>query len=240
MNSERNISILLVEDDTSLGYLLVENLTSEGFDVELCATGKDAMKAVSSRKFDLCILDIMMPEVDGFSIAKELKSKSPATPFIFLTARIAEKDKLYGFQIGADDYVTKPFSFKELFCRISVILRRINLSKDHSPAKEILSFGNSCLDISKRTLTINGTTRKLSQRETDVLVILLKNKGNYISRDQILTDVWGRSDYFTARSMDVYITRIRKVVKDDPTIEIENLYGTGYRISELSLSKVVG
>src|SRR5205085_1698172 len=140
--------------------------------------------------------------------------------------RALEKDKLHGFELGADDYVTKPFSFKELCCRIMAVLRRLNIAAEAAD-KEVLQIGVCSLNTGGRILTVNGSDRKLSQREAELLAMLLRNKEHYINRNVILASVWGRDDYFTARSMDVYITRIRKLLKDDPSVEIENLYGSG-------------
>lgn len=143
-----------------------------------------------------------------------------------------EKDKLHGFEIGADDYITKPFSFKELYCRIMAILRRVNFIAPSYSENENLSMGALVLYPAQRMLSVNGQQRKLSQREAGLLQMLLLHNGKYVNRSEILKKVWGNDDYFTAKSMDVYITRIRKLIKDDPTLEVENLYGTGYRIRQ--------
>jgi DNA-binding response OmpR family regulator len=221
--------ILLVEDDVNLGYLLVENIKSKQLDVTLAQNGKAALEQIEKNLFHLCLLDIMLPEMDGFSLAKKIKAKFPELPFIFLTARGQEKDKLRGFDIGADDYVTKPFSFKELYYRMLVVLKR-SYAINHSHNAEILSLGNLQLNSSKRILSIHGKEKKLSQREAELLTILLRFKDNYVSRSEILNRLWGRDDYFTGKSMDVFITRLRKLIKDEPALEIENLYGSGYRI----------
>jgi len=226
------IHVLLAEDDLNLGYLLLENLKAKGLDVTLVQNGKDALDAMNKTIFDICLLDIMMPEIDGFTIARKARELKPSVPFIFLTARAQEKDKLHGFDLGADDYVTKPFSFKELYCRMMVVLRRMNFTTGIDTTKEILYIGDTTLHASKRILQVKGSERKLSQREAGLLAILMQNSGNYVSRSEILTRVWGNDDYFTAKSMDVYVTRIRKLLKEDPTLEIENLYGSGYRIKQ--------
>ena len=231
MELNRTIRILLVEDDLNLGYLLIENLKAKGFDVILAQTGTAAIEEINKGTCDICLLDIMLPGADGFAVASRMKEKDRSIPFIFLTARSQEKDKLQGFELGADDYITKPFSFKELYCRIMVALRRIHVSVPQKN-NEILSIGASLLNTSLRTLSVNGKERKLSQREAELLAILMRNKGDYVSRSEILKEVWGRDDYFTAKSMDVYMTRIRKLIKEDTTLEIENLYGTGYRIRQ--------
>lgn len=230
-NSNRKIHILLVEDDVNLGYLMVENLQAKGMTVTLAKTGKEGIDAITQNKFDLCILDIMLPETDGFTIGARLKALHPNIPFIFLSARMQEADRLHGFETGADDYITKPFSFKELYYRIMVILKRMNITIEQSEPEQI-SVGDVTLNTQDRILNVNGYEKKLSRREADVLSRLMQNAGMYVSRSEILKQVWGNDDYFTAKSMDVYITRIRKLLKEAPSLEIENLYGSGYRIKQ--------
>lgn len=234
--NQEKIHILLVEDDVNLGYLMVENLQAKGIGVTLAKTGREGIEAITKGGFDLCILDIMLPEIDGFKIGTRLKSLHPAIPFIFLSARMLEADRINGFETGADDYVTKPFSFKELYYRILVILKRRNIAV--LPAEpELVSVGNAVLNTKERMLSVNGLAKKLSRRESDVLSKLMQQPGNYVSRSEILKKVWGNDDYFSAKSMDVYITRIRKLLKDEPSIEIENLYGSGYRIRKSESNK---
>lgn len=228
-NSREKIHILLVEDDVNLGYLIVENLQAKGVEVTLAKTGKEGMNAIQNSTFDLCILDIMLPEIDGLKLGARLKSLHPATPFIYLSARMQEADRIGGFETGADDYVTKPFSFKELYYRIMVILKRSNILVQTSETDPIM-LGNTVLNTQNRTLYINGLEKKLSRREADVLSKLMHHAGKYVSRSDMLKQVWGNDDYFSAKSMDVYITRIRKLLKDEPSLGIENLYGSGYRI----------
>jgi DNA-binding response OmpR family regulator len=233
MQTEKIIKILLVEDDVNLAYLLTENLRASGYEVAHAKNGSDAIRHINTMNFDVCLFDIMLPEIDGFAVAKVMRERQPNVPFIFLTARTQEKDKLHGFEIGADDYVTKPFSFKELHCRIMVALRRGSVLPKKIEREDI-TLGTSTLYGSQRILSVNGLERKLSQREFELLAILLRNCGTYVSRSEILQQVWGRDDYFTAKSMDVYMTRIRKLLKEDPALEVENLYGTGYRIKQNS------
>jgi DNA-binding response OmpR family regulator len=229
-NNQEKIHILLVEDDVNLGYLLVENLHAKGIRVTLAQTGRDGINAISKGGFDLCILDIMLPEIDGFKLGSRLKSLHPSIPFIFLSARMLEADRINGFETGADDYVMKPFSFKELYYRILVILKRRNIAVLPVEEPGLLSVGSAVLNTKERILSVNGVAKKLSRREADVLSKLMQQPGNYVSRSEILKKVWGNDDYFSAKSMDVYITRIRKLLKDEPSLEIENLYGSGYRI----------
>ena len=230
---QKLVHILLVEDDINLGYLLVENLKMKGLEVTLAKTGREGMSAIGSQRFDMCILDIMIPDIDGLRLGAKLNKEYPDTPFIFLTARMQEADKLSGFETGADDYIIKPFSFKELYYRIMVVLKRRNIKTSSGQNdKKILTAGAVILNADDRILSVNGIERKLSQREANVLYQLMQHPGNYVSRSDILKNVWGNDDYFTAKSMDVYITRLRKLLKDDPTLEIENLYGSGYRIRQ--------
>jgi DNA-binding response OmpR family regulator len=226
--------ILVLEDDINLGYLLVENLSAKGFEVTLKQNGKAALESIRQYQYELCIIDIMLPEIDGFSVAETLRKECPGTPFIFLTALLQEQNKIKGFEIGADDYITKPFSFKELYYRVLVALRR----KKELVTREadyVIEAHNLLLDPSSRMLTVNGQTKKLSYREAGLLQILLEHKGRYVNRSEILKRLWGNDDYFTGKSLDVYITRVRKLIKDSTALEIENLYGIGYRVKELQV-----
>ena len=231
--TEKTPQLLLVEDDINLSYLLVENLQAKGYGVTLALTGAAGINAIGKGRYDLCILDVMLPEEDGFSIAKLLRKKQPDVPFIFVTARTQEADRLTGFELGAEDYIMKPFSFKELDYRLQVILRR---TKNFQPARQYpsLALGGIALDSNTRMLTVTGKESRLSQRESDLLQLLLEYKGAYITRSEILKKLWERDDFFTAKSMDVYLTRLRKLLKDEPSVEIENLYGSGYRIRLVS------
>ncbi|HXS35686.1 MAG TPA: response regulator transcription factor [Flavipsychrobacter sp.] len=232
--TRKALNILVVEDDINLGYLIVENLKTKGFEVSLAKNGREGLRCIMEKQYDLCIFDVMLPEIDGFYLAERLRKVSN-TPFIFLTARTQEKDKVKGFETGADDYITKPFSFKELYYRILVALRRAD-TVPKNIEEDAISIGTITLYPAVRILSINGQQRKLSQREAGLMYMLLQHNGSYVNRSEILKKVWGNDDYFTAKSMDVYITRIRKLLKDDPTIEVENLYGTGYRIRQITLN----
>lgn len=223
------IHILLVEDDLNLGFLMAENLDAKGIKVTHAKTGKEALDAIAKGGFDLCILDIMLPEIDGFVLATRLRSSHPFIPFIFVSARLQDADKINGFELGADDYITKPFSFKELYYRIMVILKRVNNNPYYQEPEEIL-MANLKLNNRERILTINGIEKKLSRRETELLSKLMQNWDSYITRSEILKQIWGTDDFFTAKSMDVYLNRIRKLLKEDPSVVIENLYGSGYKI----------
>lgn len=235
INSTRKFHILLVEDDLNLGYLMVENLEARDIMVTLAQNGNEALAVIAGGDFDLCILDIMLPGTDGITLGEQLKARHPNIPFIFVTARMQEADKLTGFETGADDYITKPFSFKELYYRIMAIQKRMNISLQVQDADEV-RMHNVQLNARERLLNVNGTVKKLSRREADVLCKLMQSPGQFISRSEILKQIWGNDDYFTAKSMDVYMTRIRKLLRDEPTLEIENLYGSGYRIKQNNAS----
>lgn len=228
----KNSQILLAEDDASLGFLVKENLEAEGFRVILSDNGKDAAAAFKNGEFHLCILDIMMPMQDGFELAKQIRQLNQYIPIIFLTAKTMEVDKVKAFQIGADDYVVKPFSIKELLLRIQAILRRTKSANTKDNIPDILQAGAFKLDYINRVLLYKNTEKYLSQREVDLLYILFENKGQQISRTYILNKVWGSYELFNSRTLDVYLTKIRKLLKDDPSIEIQNFYGTGYRLLE--------
>lgn len=232
INSTRKFHVLLVEDDLNLGYLMVENLETRDIKVTLAQNGNEALSIITGGDFDLCILDIMLPGTDGLTLGAKLKTKHPTIPFIFVTARMQEADKLTGFETGADDYITKPFSFKELYYRIMAIQKRMNISLLQAQDADEVRMQNVQLNAKERLLTVNGTIKKLSRREADVLCKLMQSPGQFISRSEILKQIWGNDDYFTAKSMDVYMTRIRKLLRDEPGLEIENLYGSGYRIKE--------
>jgi two-component system, OmpR family, response regulator len=223
-----NTSILFVEDDQNLGWLLKENLDNRGFNTVWCKDGEEGMRMFHKQKFNLCILDVMMPVKDGFSLSKEIRSVNAEIPIIFLTARGRDEDKIKGFENGGDDYVTKPFSTQELYMRINAILKRTQ-PKQVSNGK-ILNVGKYVFDHNKMTLQIGETVKKLSSKEAELLNILAASKNELVQRSAILERVWGNDDYFAAKSMDVYISKIRKLLKEDPEIEILNAYGIGFKL----------
>jgi DNA-binding response OmpR family regulator len=220
--------ILLCEDDENLGMLLREYLNAKGFETTLCADGEAGYKAFVDNKFDLCVFDVMMPRKDGFTLAKEVKQVNKDVPIIFLTARNMKEDVYLGFELGADDYLTKPFSMEELTYRIEAVMRRSMKLKN----KERVSYplGSFVFDIQKQTLTREGNTIKLTTKECDLLALLCVNIGEILQRDYALKTIWVDDNYFNARSMDVYITKLRKHLKDDPSVEIINVHGKGYKL----------
>ena len=219
--------ILLAEDDLNLGILLVDYLENEGFDVKLCKDGEIALKAFQSDLFDICLLDVMMPKMDGFSLAKEIRTKDKAIPIIFITAKSLKEDKLKGYGLGADDYITKPFDEEELLWKIRAVIRRVPKNRGESSA-EIISIGKYKLDFNNQSLTINGKIKRITEKESDILMYLSEHRNNVIKREVLLKDLWGENDYFLGRSLDVFITKIRKYLAEDPDIDIENIFGVGF------------
>lgn len=226
MHKEK-LKILLAEDDLHLGMLLVDYLEAEGFDVKLCKDGELALKAFQNNSFDLCLLDVMMPKLDGFSLAKEMKVKDKKMPVIFITAKSLKEDKLKGYDLGADDYITKPFDEEELLWKIKALIRRIPENKVEIKA-EISSIGKYTFDLNNQSLTINNKTKRITGKESDILNYLSRNRNNIIKREDMLKDLWGENDYFLGRSLDVFITKIRKYLKEDTDISIENVFGVGF------------
>lgn len=220
------VNILLAEDDESLGYLLKEYLTINDFSVNWCVDGKKAMEAYNNHPFDIAILDIMMPEKDGLTLLKEIKSSSPNFPVILLTAKSLKTDKLHGFKAGADDYMTKPMDEEELVARIKAVLRR---NQNHGiKTNSIIQIGKYEFDFANQTLRQNEIIINLSQKESQLLKEFCLNLGNVVERKNILKNLWGKNDFFTRKSMDVFIHKLRKYLKDDPSIQIVNIHGKGY------------
>lgn len=224
---KERLKILLAEDDLNLGVLLVDYLETEGFDVKLCKNGELALKAFQSYQFDLCLLDVMMPKLDGFSLAKEIRKKDQKLPVIFITARSLKEDKLKGYDIGADDYITKPFDEEELLWKIKAVIRRIPENKSEIKV-EFISLGKYIFDFNNQSITIGGKTKRITERESDILNYLSLHRNNVIKREDLLKDLWGENDYFIGRSLDVFISKIRKYLKEDPNLSIENVFGVGF------------
>lgn len=221
--------ILLVEDDPSLGFVIQDNLKLKGFDVTLCKDGEEGESTFHNNTFDICILDVMLPKKDGFAIAKSIRTKDKAVPILFLTAKSMMEDKLAGFQTGADDYITKPFSLDELICRIDVFLRR-SAPATETNGKQVYTVGGFAFDPMNLTLKNNTTEKTLTQKEAEVLKLLYQNRDRVLKREEILKEVWGDDDYFMGRSMDVFISKLRKYLKEDPSIQIVNYHGVGFRL----------
>jgi DNA-binding response OmpR family regulator len=222
-------NILLVEDDPSLGFVIKDNLIHKGYQVTLCTNGEEGDQQFQTQSFDLCILDVMMPKKDGFSLAQSIRAKNKEVPILFVTAKSMLEDKIIGFNSGGDDYLVKPFSMEELFLRMEVFLRRTGAGS-HSVDEASYSIGDFNFDC--RNFSLHHTTgnKTLTQKEAEVLTLLCKNKDRVLKREEILTTVWGDDDYFMGRSLDVFISKLRKYLKDDPKVEIVNYHGVGFRL----------
>ena len=220
------VKILLVEDDTNLGFLLLEFLESNNFDVKLYRDGLSGLKGFSSSSFDFCILDVMLPKMDGFNLAEEIRKKNKKVPIIFLTARSLKEDKIRGFRIGIDDYITKPFDEDELLFRIQSILNRVN-PEFARESKQIYQLGQFTFDVNNQELKLGNESKRLTSKESKILTILAKSQNNIVSRDEIMKEVWGESDYFIGRSLDVFISKIRKHLQVEPDIKIETIPTVG-------------
>ncbi len=229
MTMEERMSVLLCEDDENLGMLLREYLQAKGFDAELCPDGDAGYKAFLKGNFDICILDVMMPKKDGFTLAKEIRMLNAEVPIIFLTAKTMKEDILQGFKVGADDYLSKPFSMEELLFRIEAILRR---TSGNTAAQDVYNLGIFRFDTQKQQLinTSNESVIKLTTKESELLKLLCTNANKVLERNIALKTIWVDDNYFNARSMDVYITKLRKHLKEDPAVEIINVHGKGYKL----------
>ncbi len=225
----KSTRILLAEDDVNLGNLLKNYLAAKNFDTSLCINGTLALDAFSEELFQLCIIDIMMPEMDGLTLARKIRQINPQVPIIFLTAKSQKEDILEGFRTGADDYITKPFSMEELLYRIQAVLKRTSVSSP-SYREEKYSIGKYSFDPVKQILAFGEETVKLTTKESELLELLCRHTGAILERNYALKTIWTDDNYFNARSMDVYITKLRKYLKKDPAVKILNIHGRGYKL----------
>ncbi len=225
---EQQIKILLCEDDENLGMLLREYLQAKGFDTDLMPDGEAGLKAFTKDKYDLCVLDVMMPKKDGFALAQDIKAINADIPIIFLTAKTMKEDILEGFKLGADDYLSKPFSMEELLFRMEAILRRVKGKKAKDVS--IYTIGKFTFDTQKQVLSSDTQNIKLTTKESELLGLLAANINNILERNYALKTIWIDDNYFNARSMDVYITKLRKHLKDDSAVGIINIHGKGYKL----------
>ncbi|MDD7079514.1 MAG: response regulator transcription factor [Prevotella sp.] len=228
INGEEKMRILLCEDDENLGMLLREYLQAKGYDTELFADGELGYKAFTQSKYDLCVLDVMMPKKDGFSLARDIRQLNEDIPIIFLTAKTLKEDILEGFRIGADDYLTKPFSMEELTFRIEAILRRVRGKKSRN--RSHYQIGSFSFDTQKQILSRGDQQTKLTTKESELLSLLCAHANEILQRDYALKTIWIDDNYFNARSMDVYITKLRKHLRADDSVEIINIHGKGYKL----------
>jgi two-component system response regulator VicR len=222
--------ILYVEDDPNLGFVTKDNLELEGYEIIHFQDGKEAWKSFSKEKYDLCLIDVMLPELDGFSLAEKIRKQNLQVPIIFLTAKTMQEDRIAGLKIGGDDYVTKPFSIEELSLRIKIFLKRKEVNKLIGGVGN-WKIGLYLFDYQQLTLQSITKTEQLTHREAEVLKFLCERKNQVIKRDEILTAIWGRDDYFLGRSLDVFVTRLRKMLAEDTSIKIENVHGIGFRFA---------
>ena len=223
------IKLLVAEDDPNLGTILKAYLTQKGYTVVWAKDGDEAMRLFNEEDVDACILDVMMPVKDGFTVAKEIRRLDKKVPIIFLTAKNLEADKLKGFEVGADDYITKPFSMEELLARLGATMRRA--FNEDRPEKNVFRFGAFTFDYVHQTLTMGDDVQRLTAKECDLLRIFAINYGQLVDRNTTLQKIWKDDSYFAARSMDVYITKLRKYLKADPTVEIVNVHGVGFKLT---------
>lgn len=229
MKRETKLRILLVEDNLNLGFLTTEFLESEGFEVKLCRDGESGVKAFADGQFDFCILDIMLPKMDGYQVANLIRQQNPKVPIIFLTAKNLKGDKFKGFNLGADDYITKPFDEEELLWRINAILNRTQ--KTVATIPNHIMIGRFCFEPHNQLLVLDKQEQRLTERETKVLELLSQNLGNIIRREELLQQIWGENDYFAGRSLDVFIAKLRKYLKADAQVNIENVPRVGFLLS---------
>ncbi|NAY93183.1 response regulator [Muricauda sp. JGD-17] len=225
---EKTYKILLVEDDESLGYLLSEYLKMKQLQVEWAQDGSKVMELMEQRLFDLIVLDVMMPHLDGFTLARQIKDKHPNMPFIFLTAKSLKIDVLKGFSLGALDYLKKPIDEEELVARIMAHLSRLEKTVAAPIEKEVISIGSYSFDNRNHVLLHEGESMRLTARETELLKFLVQHKNNLCSHKDILLSIWGNNDYFNRKSLNVFVTHLRKYLEKDPSIKIENVHGRGF------------
>jgi len=226
MENEK-IKILLAEDDRNLGTILRTYLEAKGFAPRLCINGVEALEVFNKEPFDFCVVDVMMPLKDGFALAKDIRKVDNQIPILFLTAKSLEEDKLKGFQAGADDYLTKPFSMEELLLRIEAILRR---SGHTTQGSKLYTFGKYTFDYNLQILKWDDQELRLTSKETELLRLLSENKNEVLDRSYALNKIWQDDSYFNARSMDVYIAKLRKYLKADEKVELINVHGVGFKL----------
>lgn len=226
---EPKAKVLLAEDDATLGYVIKDSLQEEGYYVVLCPDGQTAIDRFNKNEFDICLLDIMMPHKDGLAVAKKIRQQTDLTPILFLTAKSMEEDRIKGFQSGADDYITKPFSMPELLLRMDVFLRRTK--KMHSDNVQEYTLGSIRFSYTDLKLSSDEGTISITQKEADLLKFLSQHPNKVLKREEVLLNVWGKDDYFLGRSMDVFVTKLRKHFKLDPNIILETIHGVGFRFN---------
>lgn len=226
------IKILLVEDDASLGFIISDQLKADGYDVTLCTDGAEGFQRFNDETYHMCIFDVMMPKKDGFTLARDIRKVNSDIPILFLSAKSEDQDKVEGFKSGGDDYLTKPFNVEELQLRVAAMLRRVNIhaEKEESP---IIQLGEYEFDTVNFSLKHDRFEKNLTKKEAQILKMLCKFMNQVVAREIILNAVWGQDDYFVGRSLDVFITKLRKYLKEDPKIQISNVHGIGFKLELL-------
>lgn len=221
--------ILLVEDDPCFGSVLKSYLELSDYEVTLCVNGNEGLEAFRKDKYDICLLDVMMPEMDGFTLGKKIREVDTSVPFVYITAKSMKEDMKQGYEIGADDYIVKPFDSEVLILKIKAILSR-SKHEENEPKPKFINIGEYLFNTELRIISKNDEQIKLTPKEARLLELLYNHKDGLLPRDKALTEIWGTNDYFTARSMDVYVTKLRKYFKEDDKIKIENVHGSGFRL----------
>ena len=226
----KNARILYVEDDLNLSFVTRDNLERAGYTIDFCDDGISAFEKITNGKYDLFILDIMLPKIDGYTLARKIREKDESVPILFLSAKSTKDDKIYGLQLGADDYITKPFSIEELILKIEIFLKRNTVDSARTQKESVFLIGNFSFSQARQQLVQGNTVQPLTHRESELLAFLCKRKDSIVKRDDILMEVWGNDNFFASRSLDVFISRLRKMLRSDPSVKIENIHNIGYRL----------
>lgn len=229
--TKEKAKILLVEDDFNLGFVIQDTLKTSGYSVHLCKDGKEGLQSFNQKDYDLCILDVMLPKKDGFSLAEDIRKTDTKTPIIFLTAKSLQEDKIQGLKVGADDYITKPFSTEEFLLRVEAVLKRTQTVTTEEPEnKDVFTINSYSFDYRNFKLTQGDEERKLTKKEAEILRLLCQHQDQVLPRELVLNMVWGDDSYFVGRSLDVFITKLRKYLKGDDKIAITNVHGVGFKL----------
>lgn len=226
---KKKANLLYVEDDETLSFVTRDNLELRGYEVDHCIDGVDALDKLAVNKYDLCILDVMLPKMDGFTLARRIRENNDHIPIIFLTAKSTREDRIHGLQQGADDYITKPYSIEELALKIEVFLKRTRIYQPETRNQNIISIGKFMFDPANQQLSDGEKRVTLTHKESELLQILAANPDTIMKREVLLMKVWGNDHFFSSRSLDVFISRLRKILSSDPHIKIENVHNVGYR-----------
>jgi len=234
---EHKAKIILVEDDMNLGFLLVDFLEANGLEVKLYRDGSSGLNGFQASSYDFCIIDLMLPKMDGFTLTRKIKELNPEIPVIILSARSLKEDKIKGFRIGVDDYITKPFDEEELLYRIKAIMNRIKKGGETTSANSIISIGKYEFDSLNQLLNFSKTSRRLTIKENKILMLLGNSKNNLVKREEIMIAIWGESDYYTGRSLDVFISKLRSYLRNDTNVTITTIPTVGYILEVINSEK---